>query len=561
MAPVPLEDEPRYTPLLLAISHVAAAVYLTYKVGRGLYRSHQELGPAQDTRHRISQRRKSIPVFASLAAVAFALAVSSGLTYRALSWRFWAHERGLIGSHGYANSYAHESHSSTKSGYYFAHWLSDTPIYLDALEIVAEKARRFWWGQQLDLATVSWNMFLTLEGRRRNIPFLWAYPLLAQLVSLSFAMNLFYVAVLLTPSTIPGRDSWQDSRLGRLWSRVFPPKPHNWRPKPLVFVLPLLLSYSTIFQLPHAAGTTSFPAVAVATKLASLSPLILHSVVPESWGTVHAHPHDASSAYKRIFQFMFVANVFLHGRTTAIGLRDNLPSSYRHRHTFKIPFDTEKRPTWERGATAFERILDSMSEHPAVAAAGRDVLLCALSLGLWAAFRAMDVRDMLQLMWPLSKAISGSSQSVQAPEVVETKVEESHVEDMPPPKPVTNGLSSVRRGRGRPAKSSRIGSISSSDGIADEHLSMMETPTRRGRGRPRKVKQEPEEVREEDSEEVPGDQTYEPSPAESASIVEGDVVPESDFDGESASVAWALTALAGLGASSTAVFGADCVSR
>jgi hypothetical protein len=83
-------------------------------------------------------------------------------------------------------------------------WLYDTPIYHDAFEIVAEKARRVWWGEQLDLATIAWSMLLAIEGRRRKIPHLWAFMALAQIVNLSFAQNLFYVAMLLTPVPLPG---------------------------------------------------------------------------------------------------------------------------------------------------------------------------------------------------------------------------------------------------------------------------------------------------------------------------------------------------------------------
>jgi hypothetical protein len=80
-------------------------------------------------------------------------------------------------------------------------------VYRDALEIVAEKARRLWWGQQLDLATISWTALLAVEGRRRRIPHLWAYALLPHLVNLSFAQNLFYVALLQTPSPIPSQET------------------------------------------------------------------------------------------------------------------------------------------------------------------------------------------------------------------------------------------------------------------------------------------------------------------------------------------------------------------
>ena len=89
---------------------------------------------------------------------------------------------------------------------YLLQWLSDTPVHLDAIEILAEKARRFWWGQQFDLGLISWTMLLAIEGRRRNIPLLWSYQLLGQLVSLSFAQNLFFVALLLTPAPLPLHD-------------------------------------------------------------------------------------------------------------------------------------------------------------------------------------------------------------------------------------------------------------------------------------------------------------------------------------------------------------------
>jgi hypothetical protein len=82
-------------------------------------------------------------------------------------------------------------------------WLNDTNFYQDLFEIVAEKSRRFWWGQQLSLSTISWSMLLAIEGQRRRIPHLWSFMLLSQLVGLSFAQNLFYVALLLTPVPLP----------------------------------------------------------------------------------------------------------------------------------------------------------------------------------------------------------------------------------------------------------------------------------------------------------------------------------------------------------------------
>ncbi len=71
---------------------------------------------------------------------------------------------------------------------------------MDTAEILTERENRFWWAQQLDLATVSWGMLLAIEGRRLRIPHLWAYAALAQTVSLPYAQNLFYLAAMLRPS-------------------------------------------------------------------------------------------------------------------------------------------------------------------------------------------------------------------------------------------------------------------------------------------------------------------------------------------------------------------------
>jgi hypothetical protein len=82
-------------------------------------------------------------------------------------------------------------------------WLSDTPFYLDGLQILTEKARYFWWGQQVTVGTISWSVFIAIEGQRRKISNLWAFMALAQLVNLSYAQNLFFVTLLLTPVPLP----------------------------------------------------------------------------------------------------------------------------------------------------------------------------------------------------------------------------------------------------------------------------------------------------------------------------------------------------------------------
>ncbi|KAK3366338.1 hypothetical protein B0H63DRAFT_498222 [Podospora didyma] len=490
MVPINFESEPSYVPLALAALRVATVIYLSSTVVRSLYRAHRSLGPAQETRHRIEQRSKLTTTFGTLALLGFVFALQSALSYATLSYTVWAAERGIT----VPTLSDMFSSSADKPGLYLKYWLSETPVHLDALEIVAEKARRLYWGQQLDLATVSWTTLLAIEGRRRKIPFLWAYALLSQLINLSFAQNLFYVAMLLTPSPL----SAKESRVERFLEKMFPSKPANWWPKPSLFYVPSALNYTTIYWLPYAAGTTSFPTAVALTKILSLAPLILPAVVPESWGTVYPDSHDAYRTFSRVFQFMSTASFLLHAKSTAVGLWSSTPEQYKHRHSIRIPFDTEKRSKWERSSTAIEKVLGSVRDHPTVAAAGKDVLLCALSLGLWAAVRAMDVQAMLQMLQILS---------------------------------VTS------RRRSRPAKANGSSITSFEDGSD-------------------KLNQE------EDLETKPG-KTYEPTPEVKATInlAQSDVVLDDDFEWESGSLAWGLTALGGLAAGCSAVFGAECISR
>lgn len=210
---------------MAALSHVGAAVYLTYTVSRGLYQSYKALPPAQDTRQRIHKRRILAPIFGGLALLALATDVYYKLGYLTLSYKVWADEHGLAFPERYEprshvlsryglltevhSVFTISTNGTTRPPLYLSQWLTDTPIYHDAAEIVAEKARRFWWGNQTALATVPWSMLLAIEGRRRKIPFLWAYMLLAHLANLSFAQNLFYLALLLTPSPLGGNSpSW-----------------------------------------------------------------------------------------------------------------------------------------------------------------------------------------------------------------------------------------------------------------------------------------------------------------------------------------------------------------
>ncbi|KAK3295877.1 uncharacterized protein B0H64DRAFT_321809 [Chaetomium fimeti] len=560
-------------PLALAVLRVVLAVYSSYTVGGSLYQSHKALGPAQDTRNRKAERIKLTAAFGSLAALGLVFAVTSGLEYLTLSYKVWASERGVAVPDSLFGNHTLTTDGANGPGLYLKYWLSDTPVFLDALEIITEKARRLWWGQQLDLATISWTALLAVEGRRRRIPHLWAYSLLPHLVSLSFAQNLFYVALLQTPSPIAPRET----RIAQFLHGMLPKKPHNWFPKLSLLLVPLVANYLVILRLPNTVWTPSFPTAVGLSKVLTLAPLILPAIAPASWGTVHSDPRDAYPDITKLFNIISASSALLHARTTLSALRYNLPDSSKHRHSlFTIPLDTEERSKWERTATAVEKVLSSMTDHPAVAAAGKDVLLSTLGLGLWAAVRSTDVASMLRSMYstPEPRRLTQPSK----PESKPTKPEPSPSpeEDAHPTTP-TPALGMTLRRRGRAAKGSSISSTGSSNAPGDDTTTTTTAhqPPKR-RGRPRKVKPEPgpepepepelklepEHHEPEREEGVPDeDKTYQPTPAVRAEVGLGDVVPEGDFDWESAALAWGVTVLGGLGLGSATVFGGECLAR
>ncbi|CAJ2506195.1 Uu.00g003250.m01.CDS01 [Anthostomella pinea] len=543
MAPVPFQHPVRYGPIAFAGAHIYSVVYLTYTVADSLYTSYKSLGPAADTRSRIAQRRRLVPAFLGLAVAAISVAAYSYIASARLSYGNWAYEHGLdlpsrlVGEDGVIHN------TKNSSQLYLTQWMSDTPIYHDALEIVAEKARRFWWGQQIDLATTAFSMLLSIEGRRRKIPMLSAFMVLAHLVNLSFAQNLFYVAVLLTPFPLPSGD--EDLELPVLpmpnstWTRIRNmlrlPKPANWLPSPALLFGALMLNFISTFLLPYAAETPSFPKVVMLARTTTFLPLILPKIVPVKWGAVHEHPHEAYATFTKLFRFFSLASFALHAKATFVGLVSNAPSSHYHRHSAFIPWDVEERSKWERTTTAIHKVLGSVHDHPVVAAVGWDVLICTLSLGLWAAVRATDVQDILKSAVPFYGSTS--------------RAESTPVEDETPKTPekaefVDHEHGMTLRRRGRPTKS-RVGSIARSSSGVSEDVTPAST---RKRGRPRKVKQ-PEE-----------DKAYEPTPSEAAQLAEGDELPE-ELDWEAGTLAWGLAAFGGLTSACAGVFGGECVSR
>ncbi|KXJ97498.1 hypothetical protein Micbo1qcDRAFT_8244 [Microdochium bolleyi] len=513
MAPVVFPHPISYAAVAAPGVHVASVVYLTYTVATSLLTSYRALSPPQDTRSRATRRAKLIPVFIALAALAFSVAAFAAVDVAFLSYRVWADQRGLKAPPSWFPHKNSLGHDDTEL--YLGQWLSDTPVYRDALEIIVERSRRFWWGQQIDLATLSWSVLLAVEGRRRGIRNLPAFLTLAHLVNLSYAQNLFYLALLVTPAPLSagGQDLALPSNplpgWGRLRGRLLTSKPASWQPRPAIFYSSIALGFGSIFMLPYAAGTPSFATVAFLARATTFLPVLAPYLVPASWGRVNATPHESYASLTTLFRTISLVSLVLHYKASAVGLVNNAPDSHYHRHSAFLPWDVNERSKWDRSTTAIGKILGSVSDHPAVQAVGFDVLISAFSLGIWAAVRAVDVRDIIASAVP--------------------------------------GVALTHDGLASKSKSSEA--VGNNDTTATGK-SAQDTATRR-RGRSHKALTNGDNA---------GDM-YEPSPAEAALLAEGDILPAEELDKEAGALSWGLAALLGLASASSGVFGAECTSR
>jgi hypothetical protein len=300
---------------------------------------------------------------------------------------------------------------------------------------------------------------------------------------------------------------------------IFPPKPINWKPHVFLYFSIFTLNFAVLSAMPLLANTPSLKYLVLAARALTYAPLALPNLIPVSWGVQHSHPHEAYATYTKLFKFISTAAFLLHVRATIVGLAYNAPAAFEHRHSIHLPFDVERRSSLERASGAFGRLLGATADHPVVGGIGRDVLLSALSIGLWAAVRAIDVSGVLASTIPLYE--------LHRDDVDELLIEPAAspaVKKRSKPKAITTGIHGTHE--------------------VDEKGSV------RRRGRPRKSK---------DGE----DAQYEPTPSEAASAAEGDSLPGGDhvIDYEATALAWGLTTVGGLGVGSAGVLGGECIAR
>jgi len=221
-----------------------------------------------------------------------------------------------------------------------ASWLSNTELFEQAWVAVCFGHMNWWWSEQLCLFTAgAWTIFLAVEGRRHRIKHLWAYMLLGQVVAISVASNLFYLAIILsrTPSQPRGRPS-PSMASPTLWISV-------------------LFSLITVGLTPFTSQHTFLP------NLLVMHTLLLVPLLPFPNQKADGHP-GLSIRTSTLYALVTVLAIASRTRTTAVAL---------------LSLPTQSQSLRGLASSAW----DVLHSHPAQSSIGWDVIWTTISFTFW----------------------------------------------------------------------------------------------------------------------------------------------------------------------------------
>lgn len=178
--------------------------------------------------------------------------------------------------------------------------------------------------------------------------------LLGQLVAISFAMDLFFLAVL----------RYDVGGISRIPSKVS----SGLTSSLLVNMVTAVVTTVSVALIPSVTGTAHFMPVLLLPHAALLLPLF--SV---TWTRPLHRPNT-----RLVLIWLFVSGAVLQYQTTQDAVRDISLRRHLHRHT-----NANAGPSGIDMTTGWTTIWQSFRSHPAVSSVGSDVLLASTSCLVW----------------------------------------------------------------------------------------------------------------------------------------------------------------------------------
>ncbi|TDZ61517.1 hypothetical protein CTRI78_v004383 [Colletotrichum trifolii] len=271
-------------------------------------------------------RGAAVAVFSLLAALSLATTWYHMFRFFEWSYQQWAFARYFegIGMTG-------------EEGLMLGEWLKDTSLFKQAWASTLETGPRAWWSLQIFGFCANWSVLLAVQARKRSISHAWVFVLLGQVVAISFAANLSFLAILCSPAV-------DESSASRGVKKQEGGKTKSESSFVSWHTITLIVTLAWATSIPSAIGKPGFLSLLLGPHLLAFVPLTLNKLLP---GRLLGEP---AWAWKAASMIWVLAAAF----KGVLGDEEGLSV-----------------------------VLKTLYEHPAVSSVGWDVICCWISFGAW----------------------------------------------------------------------------------------------------------------------------------------------------------------------------------
>ncbi|KAF2841814.1 hypothetical protein M501DRAFT_1013202 [Patellaria atrata CBS 101060] len=323
-------------PITIFSSYMLLAITLTSFIIRRLIQSSPtSIRPKNDT--------FKIILFSILAIISLGTTWFYMLEFFKYSYRLWAERRDIKLPESFQAGLLSIG-SNDKHSLRLGSWLKDSKLFKEAWGTALETPLRQWWTQQIFFFAALLSLLMSYEV---HISHAWAFVLLGQLVAISFASNLFFLAVLVksesskSRSKIKTKDFLEEKPVDPSWIVSF-----------IFQGIPLIFTLVCVVLIPYVQETQYFLPVLLVPHAVLFIPPLLPQLVKGSSSVFQRDNTNRKALLETIFVLSFT---FL-----------------------QITATTKSVDNWR-----FEPIWQTLYEHPAVSSVGWDVIMCTISYTLW----------------------------------------------------------------------------------------------------------------------------------------------------------------------------------
>ncbi|RGP67559.1 alpha-mannosyltransferase alg11p [Fusarium sporotrichioides] len=280
-----------------------------------------------------SRRRYAIIVFSALAALSLATTWYHMFCFFKWSYQQWESTR--------LEKLDDELH--------LGEWLRDTKLFKQAWVSTLEQPARAWWSLQIFAFCANWSVMLAWQDTKRRIPHLWIFMLLGQIVAISFAANLSFLAFLVfnDDADTSSKPNIEEKTLSSST------KSHSLLSKSWLAVLAVTVGCA--IAIPSNLDHPKFMYLLLAPHVLAFVPLLLNNLIGSRERVVM--DEQPSPTIRSSVRALVVAAAIYHLFVSGGDWRDAMSALY---------------------------------EHPAVSSVGWDVICCWISFSAWFFVRFAD---------------------------------------------------------------------------------------------------------------------------------------------------------------------------